>query len=81
MTTDITPLEARKRFEQGALLIDVREIHEWNEGHVPGAVLIPLGDLETMAGDLPRDRDILTICSSGRRSGIADRATDGHDVF
>jgi rhodanese-related sulfurtransferase len=54
--------------DAGALVLDVREPDEWAQGHVPGATLIPLGELAARTGELPRDRDIVVICRSGNRS-------------
>lgn len=65
--------EARRRQAAGALLIDVREPDEWQQGHAPDATLIPLGSLATRLADIPRDRDVLLICRSGNRSGTAQR--------
>src|SRR2546423_20956 len=49
-------------------LLDVREPWEYRDGHVPGAQLIPLGELEQRVNEVPRDRPILAICHSGQRS-------------
>ena len=49
-------------------LLDVREPWEYREGHVPGAQLIPLAELEQRVNEVPRDRPILAICHSGQRS-------------
>lgn len=54
-------------------LLDVREAYEYREGHIPGARLLPLGELGKKLDELPRDREILVICRSGNRSGTATR--------
>ena len=56
-----------------AVVLDVREQDEWDAGHAPGAVHIPLGDLPARLGDLPdTDADALAVvCRSGGRSGRA----------
>ena len=69
----ISPAKATELLKQGALVIDVRNPGEFNSGHVPGALNIPLGDLSS---ELPRcvpDRNkvLLLHCLSGARSGIA----------
>ncbi|WP_204163546.1 rhodanese-like domain-containing protein [Nocardioides gilvus] len=51
----------------GAFVLDVREDDEFAEGHVPGAVHIPMGEVGTRLDELPEGR-ILVICRSGRRS-------------
>jgi rhodanese-related sulfurtransferase len=54
--------------DAGAVVLDVREPSEWAEGHVPGATLIPLGELARRASELPHDGTIVVICLSGNRS-------------
>lgn len=49
-------------------IIDVREVDEFAEGHVPGAVNIPLSELESRYKELEQDRHHYIICRSGRRS-------------
>ena len=56
--------------EEGGVLVDVRKLTEWNEGHVPGACHLHLGYLRGRADELPRDRPVLLYCRSGARSGI-----------
>jgi rhodanese-related sulfurtransferase len=51
----------------------VREPAEYAAGHVPGAILMPLGTLDGRAGQLPRDRTVYVICASGNRSLRAAR--------
>ncbi len=62
--------ELRRRLESPSepYVLDVREGWEFVEGHVPGAHLIPLGELEERLREIPRDRPILVICQSGQRS-------------
>ena len=55
----------------GAVVIDVREPFEYVAGHVPGAVLVPLGSLPNAVGDLPRGERVYVICASGNRSRTA----------
>jgi molybdopterin/thiamine biosynthesis adenylyltransferase/rhodanese-related sulfurtransferase len=54
-------------------LLDVRELHEWREGHIPGAVHIPRGSLESQVEQaLPdRERPLVVYCSGGSRSAFA----------
>ena len=52
----------------GALLLDVREPEEWQAEHAPAAVLIPMGQVRSRQGELPRDRRIVVVCRSGGRS-------------
>jgi glyoxylase-like metal-dependent hydrolase (beta-lactamase superfamily II)/rhodanese-related sulfurtransferase len=54
-------------------IVDVREPNEFEGslGHVPGAILIPLGSLTERAGELSKERPIVTVCRSGARSAQA----------
>jgi rhodanese-related sulfurtransferase len=72
---EISTAELQSRLEKGERLtiIDVREPSEYAEGHVPGALLRPLGHLATWAGELDKESEILVICRSGNRSGMACR--------
>ncbi len=55
-----------------AVMIDVREQDEWDAGHAPGAIHIPLGDLPARLSELPdTDTTIPIVCRSGARSGRA----------
>jgi rhodanese-related sulfurtransferase len=69
--TKVTPAQAAELVEGGAVLVDVREPHEWQAGHAPGARHIPLADLERRARELPAGRPLLTVCRSGARSSRA----------
>lgn len=54
-----------------AVLLDVREHDEWRQGHAPGAVHIPLGELAERFKELPQERRIVAVCRSGNRSARA----------
>jgi rhodanese-related sulfurtransferase len=68
MPAEISVDQALEKRNQGALMLDVREPSEWNEGHIPEATLIPLGELEARLAELPRDQEIVVVCRSGNRS-------------
>lgn len=53
-----------------AVLLDVREPNEFEAGHAPGAVSIPLGDLRARLAEVP-EGDLTVICRSGGRSQAA----------
>lgn len=55
----------------GAVVVDVREPFEYVTGHVPGAVLIPLGELPRRVRELPATETVYVICASGNRSRTA----------
>ena len=66
--------EARDRIESGEpVIVDVREQDEWDEGHIPGAVHIPRGHLESRIERLAPDsaRPVVVYCSAGNRSAFA----------
>lgn len=52
----------------GGLLVDVREPDEYVRGHVPGAVLIPMGNLANRVGEIDKTSPVFVICASGNRS-------------
>lgn len=70
---DTTPADVQQRLADGEklYLLDVREPHEFKEAHVPGSVLVSLGNLSTKMSTLPKDKPIVVICRSGNRSGAA----------
>src|SRR2546428_7427366 len=69
----IDVVEARRRLqgEPRTYVLDVREPWEYLAGHLPGAALVPLGELERRVGEVPRDRPVLAVCQSGSRSWTA----------
>ena len=72
-TADTIPLEisvseASSMRDAGAFVLDVREPDEWNESHIPGATLIPLGQLASRVNEVPKDQEIVVMCRSGNRS-------------
>ena len=52
----------------GAIVVDVREPGEYVGGHVPGATLLPMGQLPSRLHELPKNLPIYVICASGNRS-------------
>lgn len=65
---EITTIQAFEKYDSGVLILDVRQPEEWKEGHISGATLIPLGELQSRLKELPRDREIVVVCRSGNRS-------------
>ena len=63
-------------------LLDVRDPSEFKEGHVEGAVNIPLNDLRQRMEEVPKDREVWTYCFVGQRSYYAARALSqyGYDI-
>lgn len=61
--------EARAVYRNpGVTIVDVRERDEYNAGHIPGALLIPLSELPQRLKDVPRDTEVILVCRSGNRS-------------
>jgi len=60
------------------LFLDVRERDEWDEGHIPGALHIPRGSLESRVEAVvpDRDRSVIVYCAAGNRSAFAARALE-----
>jgi rhodanese-related sulfurtransferase len=52
----------------GAYLLDVRESAEWDAGHAPDAVHVPMMTLPSRLDELPADRQIVVLCRHGHRS-------------
>ncbi len=76
---DYDPKETQREVAGGALLIDVREQHEWDVSRLPGAVHIPMGDIPNRLEELPRDRKLIFTCRSGNRSGhVKDYLIEEH---
>jgi rhodanese-related sulfurtransferase len=57
--------------KNGATIIDVRTPAEFNTGHAPGSVNIPLDKLASQMNSLPTGKPIITCCASGMRSAAA----------
>lgn len=76
---DVSASEAQKKLSQKPkpFLLDVRQPEEYRSGHIPGAKLIPLGDLRSRMNELPKSQEILVVCRSGNRSLSATRQLVG----
>lgn len=68
---EVSVSEAFQMRESGAFVLDVREPNEWEAGHIPGATLIPLGELGNRMNEIPKDQEVLIVCRSGNRSAQA----------
>lgn len=71
----VSPDAARDYLRQGAKVIDVRSPEEYRARHLPNAINIPLGELESRIGrHAPNKEDVLLLhCLSGGRSGLGSR--------
>ncbi len=71
---DITPKDAQPLLnEKDVLLLDVRTPREFQEGHLEGAVNIPLDEILRRYGELDEGKRILVYCHTGRRSALASQ--------
>lgn len=61
-------VDARSVDTDTALIVDVREPWEWDEGHIPTAIHIPLGELPDRAQEIPGDDRVVFVCHLGVRS-------------
>jgi molybdopterin/thiamine biosynthesis adenylyltransferase/rhodanese-related sulfurtransferase len=63
---------------EGAAWVDVREIDEWQEGHIPGAVHVPRGNLESRIEGVAPDRSVPLViyCAAGNRSAFAAKSLE-----
>jgi rhodanese-related sulfurtransferase len=70
----VSPEEAKALVDEGALLVDIRELEEWQAGRIPGAEFKPLSTINDWWPDLPVDRTVVLYCRSGNRSAHAVNA-------
>jgi rhodanese-related sulfurtransferase len=81
---EISPQDAAALLDSGeAVLVDVREPHEWDAGRVPGARHVELEHLASQADSIPRDKRVIFQCRLGVRSAMATKAfrASGYDAF
>lgn len=74
--------EAARLVEEGATLLDVRTPAEYAQGHVDGALNVPVQELPGGASAIDRDHPVVVYCRSGGRSAQAARllAGEGYEV-
>lgn len=56
------------------LILDVREQHEYDAGHIPGVTLIPSGQVSGRLNEIPKDRPVIVTCRTGNRSSSVARS-------
>ena len=64
-------LEHQSSHPDHLFVLDVRTPQEYAEGHVPGAVNVPQEQLASRLAEVPKDKDVVIYCRSGRRSALA----------
>lgn len=65
---EVDVAELAAQLKAGAPLVDVREPHEYEEAHVPGATLIPLDTVTERVDEVPTEGTVYVICAMGGRS-------------
>ena len=81
---DLEPKDVAARHQTGELqLVDVREDFEYEVGHVPGSLHVPMNGLVERVGDIATDRPVAFICLVGTRSAMAARffRRQGFDAY
>jgi rhodanese-related sulfurtransferase len=74
LPAQIDPARVVELYDSGeVVVIDVREAWEYEEGHIPGATLIPLNMLAARLDEVPREGPVVLVCRSDNRSGQAQR--------
>ena len=73
--------ELKSLYENGAIIIDVRSVGEYNGGAIPGSKNIPLPQIATKVKDIKKlNKPIITCCASGMRSGSAASVLKSHGI-
>ena len=67
-TVDVQTVATVKE-RSDVLVLDVREQWEYDEGHIPGVTLIPMGEVANRLAEIPTDQEVIVTCRSGNRSG------------
>jgi len=81
MVVNVTPQRAWELISRGEVeVVDVREPAEWEEGHVPGAQLMPLARVRQSPAKMLPKADVLFICAGGVRSQTAARVAAEHGI-
>lgn len=68
-SAQIFPDQVKALIDAGALLIDVREPGEFAQARIPGAILIPMSELNQRYQEIPKNGEVIIYCRSGNRSG------------
>ncbi|MCW2540266.1 MAG: moeZ1 [Frankiales bacterium] len=74
---EITAVRSLELITDGAILLDVREDHEWVAGHAPQAQHLPMSELAERTAEIPSDRTIICVCHVGGRSARVAAALNG----
>lgn len=82
---DIDIDELARLHGEALVLLDVRQPYEYEAGHVPGAILVPMNQIIARVEEVPTDRPVYVVCETGSRSLKASqyyrsRGIDAHNV-
>lgn len=76
-TPEISTAEAVKLLDGDAVLLDVREQHEWDAGHAPQARHLAMSELAGRISEVPADATVICVCHVGSRSAAVSQALIG----
>ena len=71
LVTQDALLARQAKHDPTLLVLDVRSPEEFAQGHVPGAVNIPQDQVASRLAEVPKDKDVVMYCRSGRRTALA----------
>jgi rhodanese-related sulfurtransferase len=72
LAVNLDPAAVEELYRQDdVVILDVREDFEYEAGHIPGATLVPLGQIPNRLDEIPKDKTVIAVCRSGNRSGQA----------
>jgi rhodanese-related sulfurtransferase len=71
-------LARQARHDASLFVLDVRGAEEFAQGHVPGAANIPHDQVASRLAEIPKDKDVVLYCRSGRRTALAVEALEAH---
>lgn len=72
-SVDAAELSEKLKNGKRPLVVDVRQPHEYQGGHINGSKLIPLNELPRRLKELPKEREIVFVCATGNRSRTATK--------
>jgi rhodanese-related sulfurtransferase len=70
-------LKERMSEKRPIILIDARDEEDYGKMHIPGAISMPVYDIDKLADDLDKDKEVITYCSSG----MCDASTDAAAIL
>ena len=74
LALNVDPAAVEELYQRDdVIILDVREDHEYDAGHIPGATLVPLGQIPNRLEEIPTDKTVIAVCRSGNRSGQATK--------